>query len=327
MGSTTVTVRNVAPLIESLQVDNAFENGIVTLSGTYSDVGTQDTHTITIDWGDGNLQSVDVTGGVFSIQHVYLDDSPTSTPSDLYLIRVQLEDDDLSSDVDSITTVVTNVAPIVSVSLTDDSIDEGESAFLLGTILDSGTLDTFTLSFIWGDPLSPNNTQSFDLGNQPLSASVDGINWNPSTREFSIEHLYVDDTALLPSSDYYQIQVFVSDDDSGSAEAGTSIVVGNIAPTLDVSQSSIIQDVCHTEFTISGSFYDPGPIAIESLSTGEMVRHRSTRSLPILDRNRMASLEHLAFPEFMLMRALEPTSFLLQFSMTMVGLMKRSSEV
>ena len=29
------------------------ENGSVTLSGSFADVGTLDTHTVLIDWGDG----------------------------------------------------------------------------------------------------------------------------------------------------------------------------------------------------------------------------------------------------------------------------------
>ena len=53
------------------------ENGTVTLSGTYHDVGTQDTHTLTIDWGEGRRRlTLPVPGGTFSFTHQYLDDNP-----------------------------------------------------------------------------------------------------------------------------------------------------------------------------------------------------------------------------------------------------------
>ena len=51
-----LTVNNVDPVIDSLSVTPEIdENGTVTLTGTYSDVGTLDTHTIDVDWGPGEI--------------------------------------------------------------------------------------------------------------------------------------------------------------------------------------------------------------------------------------------------------------------------------
>ena len=60
------------------------ENGAAILTGTYTDVGTQDTHELDIDWdGDGVFdQTVVVTGGAFTVTRQFLDDNPTGTPSD-----------------------------------------------------------------------------------------------------------------------------------------------------------------------------------------------------------------------------------------------------
>ena len=45
------------------------ENDWVTLSGTYSDPDTGDTHTVTIDWKDGDTDTATVSGGSFTITH------------------------------------------------------------------------------------------------------------------------------------------------------------------------------------------------------------------------------------------------------------------
>ena len=49
IADTLVAVTNVAPVVESLSATSAAENGEVHLTGSYSDVGTQDTHRIRIE--------------------------------------------------------------------------------------------------------------------------------------------------------------------------------------------------------------------------------------------------------------------------------------
>ena len=90
---TMLTVTNVPPVLETLSATSVLENGTVHLRGTYHDVGTQDTHTLTINWGEGAPQTVSVSGGSFDITHQYLDDNPTNTASDVYTIDVTLTDD------------------------------------------------------------------------------------------------------------------------------------------------------------------------------------------------------------------------------------------
>ena len=58
-GSTNITVNNVAPTIVTLPAPAAInENGTVTVSGTLSDPGTLDTHTVTFVWQDGTPNTV-----------------------------------------------------------------------------------------------------------------------------------------------------------------------------------------------------------------------------------------------------------------------------
>ena len=74
-GSVDVTVNNVAPTIVSVSGTPVNENSSTTLSGTIADVGTLDTHSVTIVWQDGTPNTIIPLGvGVltFSTTHQYL---------------------------------------------------------------------------------------------------------------------------------------------------------------------------------------------------------------------------------------------------------------
>src|SRR5207302_8342111 len=79
-GSTTVEVDNVAPanLALSASPTKINENGTTTLSGSFTDPGTQDTHTVVITWGDGQSNTLNLAAGVltFNASHQYLN-NPT----------------------------------------------------------------------------------------------------------------------------------------------------------------------------------------------------------------------------------------------------------
>ena len=51
-GNLSVTVANVAPVVEAGGNQSVLEGASVELSATFTDAGTRDTHTATIDWGD-----------------------------------------------------------------------------------------------------------------------------------------------------------------------------------------------------------------------------------------------------------------------------------
>ena len=99
---------------------------------TFTDAGTADTHTATIDWGDGTAADVGVvaetpTGppgsttpaaGTISGSHVYADNG-------IYTVTVTVLDDDGASHVDTFTVTVANVAPVLDAGV-DQSVDEGD---------------------------------------------------------------------------------------------------------------------------------------------------------------------------------------------------------
>lgn len=130
IATASLAVTNVAPVLDAFLAASVDENGTVHLTGTYHDVGTQDTHTLTINWGEGASETVTVNGSSFDINnpaqmdgailvvsavtsfgtsfditHQYLDDNPTNTASDVYTISVTLTDDDTDTATGSSTTI------------------------------------------------------------------------------------------------------------------------------------------------------------------------------------------------------------------------------
>ncbi|KKK93075.1 hypothetical protein LCGC14_2696510, partial [marine sediment metagenome] len=157
---TTVTVNNVDPdvsllVLASLVID---ENDTATLSGTFTDAGTLDEHTIEINWGDGSTNDVFVlTVGErsFEISHQYLDDDPTATPSDDYDIVITVTDDDTGQDTDQTTITVNNVPPVIEEIFSSapgvGDAAEDEDVTVWGSFTDVGTLDTHDAEIDWGD--------------------------------------------------------------------------------------------------------------------------------------------------------------------------------
>jgi hypothetical protein len=94
--TTTVTVNNVAPDVDAGSDVSWNIATSYTLNATYTDPGTGDTHTATVDWGDGSPQwSGPVSGGVVNPSHTY-----TTTGS--FTIVVTVTDDDGDSGTDNV---------------------------------------------------------------------------------------------------------------------------------------------------------------------------------------------------------------------------------
>src|SRR5262249_42179780 len=88
--SKQTTVNNVNPVLDTLSIGTPATVNVAThLTGTYHDVGTQDTHQLLIDWdGDSNYdQTVNISGGAFDIAHTY-------AASGTFTVHVKLVDDD-----------------------------------------------------------------------------------------------------------------------------------------------------------------------------------------------------------------------------------------
>ena len=94
--STTLTVVNLPPIVTALQLSEADAGGWVTLTGRLVDLGTEDTHSVLIDWGDGNTSEAEVDQDAFSFTatHQYATGGLTGS----YFITATVSDDDGDQD-------------------------------------------------------------------------------------------------------------------------------------------------------------------------------------------------------------------------------------
>jgi hypothetical protein len=198
-GSTTVTVNNVAPALSDLSVVPILENGTTTLTGRISDMGTLDTFTVVIDWGNGSQTFTNVGAGTFSYGRQYLDDRAASG----YPISVSVTDDDGGSVVGDASVLVTNVPPLLTTS-GSGSTNEGALYTLTLASSDPGA-DTITHWTInWGDGSAPEMV----AGNPP-----------------SVTHVYLD------GPNQFTISAAATDEDGTFDANNLAVTVSNLAPT------------------------------------------------------------------------------------------------
>jgi uncharacterized repeat protein (TIGR01451 family) len=153
--SLSAIVNNVAPLLSNVAATSINENGSTTLTGSIVDPGTLDPFTLVINWGDGAVMTSTYAAGTtaFSRTHTYLDDNPTATPADTYTVSLAITDDDSGSSVTTTHLVVSNLPPTVNAGPDQFAID-GTPIHFSGLFTDTGTLDTHTIAWNFGDGTS-----------------------------------------------------------------------------------------------------------------------------------------------------------------------------
>ncbi|MHB0960242.1 MAG: PKD domain-containing protein [Pirellulaceae bacterium] len=237
--SLMVTVNNAPPAAEAGAGVTTTEGESVAFSGSFTDAGALDTHTILWDFGDGS----NVTG-TLTPTHVYADNGT-------YTVRLTVTDDEGLSHADTLTATIANVAPTLIVP-GPQTTDEGSTLTLaqVGTFTDpgfsstsAGTSETFTYSINWGDGTASSTgmatiTQAGSAG-APTAGSFDG------------SHVYADDGI-------YTATVTVTDDDGGTTSETFQVTVNNVAPTLGVSGDQQVTAGIPLNITDIGVFTDPG---------------------------------------------------------------------
>ena len=223
----SVSPTNVPPTLGSLTLTPAsvVDHQAVTVSGGFTDPGTNDTFTLTIEWGDGQTWTAPLAANerTFAVSHTYANPGAVR-------IRVNVADRDngpATSTVDL--DVLPNHAP-TDLRLNPSTVDGG-SLTLGVSFTDVDTADTHSVFVSWGDGSSDT---------YPLAAGASSLD---------ATHSYVD-------SGSYTLSVSVSDNGGKSVSGGVTVST-NVAPSLDpviVSPSSV---VAGDPVTVFGLFADP----------------------------------------------------------------------
>ena len=224
--STVLTVNNVAPVVEAGENQTVDEGAAVNFTGSFTDVGVNDTHTIMWDFGDSNSVS-----GTLTPTHSYADDG-------VYTVMLTVTDDDGGVSSDTLTVTVGNVAPVIDeLNLDSTSIDEGQSVTVSGSFSDAGSADTFTGTALWSDGASS-------------VVTIVGTT-------FTTIRLFADDDPTATPSDTFTVDITITDDDGGSdVETSTVLTVNNVAPVVAAGADQSTDEGAAVNFT--GSFTDVG---------------------------------------------------------------------
>ena len=204
----SVSPTNVAPVVGSLSLSpsSVVDHQTLTVSGTFTDPGTADTFTVTIEWGDTTSWSDSLAAGVrsFSATHAYTAAGPVT-------IKATVTDRDNGRSSSSADLVVgsSNHAPS---NLTLGVSGSGANVVVDASFADSDAGDTHTAQISWGDGASE----------RPV---VD-----PGTRSFTAAHVY-------SASGTYTISASIADAAGSSTSATTQVAVtvsaGSASELLD----------------------------------------------------------------------------------------------
>jgi PKD repeat protein len=239
----TVQVDNVPPTLDNILISDTINEGdTATLTGDIGEVSPADTFTLTVAWGDGNVDNYGYGAGTtaFNESHVYVDDDPTATPADVYTVTLTLVDDNGGTAVQVTTLTVNNVAPQLSSVVITPALDENGGATLTGSFTDPGVTDAFTLTIAWGDS-STDMVATFGSGNS-----------------FTATHQYLDDDPTGTPFDSYNVNLTLTDDDSGSGSDTTTLTVNNVAPVVDAGVDQSV--AANISVSFSGTFSDVGTL-------------------------------------------------------------------
>ena len=134
---TTVRVLNVSPSVDPGPAQAVDEGDTVSLAATFTDAGVLDTHTATIDWGDGTVEAgvvLETDGsGSATGSHVYApEEFGQYGGTRFFTVTVTVTDDDSGTSGDSL--IIEVVSPPIVVAANPLGVVEG-SLIAMGTLM------------------------------------------------------------------------------------------------------------------------------------------------------------------------------------------------
>ncbi len=192
----SISATNVGPAMGTLSLSpsSVVDHQTVTVSGSFTDPGTADTFSLTLNWGDGTSSSDSLAAGTrsFSLTHAYAAAGAVTITA-----TVVDRDNARSSSSADLVVLSSNHAPA---DLTLGVSGSGANVTVDATFTDADVLDTHEVLMTWGDGASER---------QSLAAG---------TTAFSASHVYA-------ASGTYTVTATVTDPANESTNATTQVVV------------------------------------------------------------------------------------------------------
>ncbi len=232
LSNTTVTINNVAPVLSPLTASAGpiAVGANASVAATFTDAGTNDTHTASVNWGDLTTSNATITeangSGSLASAHAY-------SQAGLYTVTVTLADDNGGTSVRT-AQILVNSPPVVSAGGPYVGF-EGSTMSLAGTATD---VDGDTLAYTWAFSYT---------GDPGVSCNATGAGIHALT----LSLVCTDDavvTATLTADDGVNAPV---------QSAPTTLTVGNAAPVVGAVVQSPTAPV-GTTAAVSTTFTDPG---------------------------------------------------------------------
>ncbi len=218
-----ISVTNVAPsgVTVSATPNPISEDQTTTLTGSFTDPGTVDTHSVDISWGDGSPDTILSLGaGVVSIPgqtHQY-QDNPAGQPNGSFTINVKVTDKDGGIGTGSTSVEVDNVAPTATITNPILTSPEGTSITLNSSVTDPSPADAAAgFTYLW---------HVTDSTGQTITDGT-GANF----------------TFTPDDNGSYSVSLTATDKDGGvSTAAVDAISVTNVAPTATFSNNGPVAE-------------------------------------------------------------------------------------
>ncbi len=189
----TVIMNNLSPTVEAGSEQTVYEGSTVNFSGSFTDAGTEDTHTIVWDFGDGGT-----TTGTLAPSHVYCDNG-------VYTVALNVTDEYGRTGTDTLEVTVLNVDPTVEAGA-DQTVYVGDVLIFCGNFTDPGWLDSHAAAWDFGD------------GAFALGVVTQENDYPDAAGTVSGSHVY-------PKSGTYIVTLNVTDDDNGVSSDKLMVVV------------------------------------------------------------------------------------------------------